>query len=322
MAVINGYNYGTANVTRIIVIIIAVHVYFVPPTSCWVPKAVDVYRSEEDKNTFNWMDDEDDEDDEIDDLSPVQTDDVISAEKMTAFFDKLNSLRQRRRENRPKSADNSLQQPFRVDHDVPVGIKSLDEASAAAADYTAIEVGNRGVFEIRDRSATSMGTSGEEAIEVVTINNYNYEARTTKTIEDGRLIDAGRSRVLQAAAAVGYLHMGWRSAQCLWRQYRKAVTEQETLAVRERFNGFVRFWTLAIAISVVALWSTFGYFHELLCVCVAAPPAEYAKEVNRYLMMVPPHVVVTNKGKMFRYQPTAEERFLWESAKRIANFKI
>jgi len=189
-------------------------------------------------------------------------------------------------------------------------------------DYTAVEVGNRGVFEIRDRLAASVVTSGEEAVTVVTNNSYYYEEKTTKTIVDGYLQDAGRPRVTKAAAVVGYLHMGWRSAQCLWLQYRKAVTEQETLAVLEQFNGFVRFWTLAVAASVVALWSTFGYFHELFCYCVAAPPAEYAKDVNRYLMMVPPHVVVTNKGKMFRYQPTAEERFLWESAKRIANFKI
>lgn len=157
----------------------------------------------------------------------------------------------------------------------------------------------------------------------MTNNNYYYESQTTKTIVDGYLLDAaGRPRVMKTAAAVRYLHMGWRSAQCLWRQYRKAGTEQETLAVLERFNDFVRFWTPVVAVSVVILWSTFGYFHELLCFCVAAPPAEYAKDVNRYLMMVPPHVVVTNKGKMFRYQPTAEESFLWESAKRIANFKI
>jgi len=204
---------------------------------------------------------------------------------------------------------------------VPVGIKSLDEV-AAAVDYTAIEVENRGVFEIRDKSAASVVASGEEAEAVVTNNNYYYEAQTTKTNVDGYLLDAGRPQVLQAATAVGYLHMGWRSTQCLWRQYRKAVTEQETLAVRERFNRFVRFWSLVVAVSVVALWFTFGYFHEVLCFCVVAPPAEYAKDVNRYLMMVPPHVVVTNKGKMFRYQPTAEERFLWESAKKIANFKI
>lgn len=206
-------------------------------------------------------------------------------------------------------------------HTVPVEIESLDEV-AAAADYTAIEVGNRGIFETRDRSAASVVTGGEEAVTVVMNNNYYYEAKTTKTIVDGYLLDAGRPQVLQAAASVEYLHMGWRSAQCLWRQYRKAVTEQETSAVQKRFNGFVRFWTLVVAISVVALWFTFGYFHELFCYCVAVPPAEYAKGVNRYLMMVPPHVVVTNKGKMFRYQPTAEERFLWESAKRIANFKI
>ncbi|KAL5240870.1 hypothetical protein ACI65C_008280 [Semiaphis heraclei] len=204
---------------------------------------------------------------------------------------------------------------------VPVGIEPLDEV-AAAKDYTAIEVGNHGVFEIRDRSAASVVASGEEAEAVVTNNNYYYEAQTTKTIADGYLLDAGRPQVLHAAAAVGYLHMGWRSTQCLWCQYRKAVTEQERLAVREQFNRFVRFWALVVVVSVVVLWSTFGYFHELLCFCVVAPPAEYAKDVNKYLMIVPPHVVVTNKGKMFRYQPTAEERFLWESAKRIANFKI
>jgi len=205
---------------------------------------------------------------------------------------------------------------------VPVGIESVDEA-ATAADYTAIEVrGNRGIIEVRDRSAASVATSGEKELVMVMNNNNNNNYDTTKTIADGYSPHAaGRPRVPQAAA-VGYLHMGWRNAQCLWRQYREAVTEKEMLAVRERFNGFVRFWTLSVAVSVVALWSAFGYFHGLFCFCVTAPPAAYAKDVNRYLMMVPPHVVVTNKGKMFQYQPTAEERFLWESAKKIANFKI
>lgn len=117
MTIIGGYQYGTADVSRIIVIIIAVHAYFVPPICCWVPKAVDIYHREEDNiNTFNWMDDDVDEDDETDDLPPVQADDVVSAEKMTAFFEKLNSLRQRRRENRLKSADHSFQQLFRHDN--------------------------------------------------------------------------------------------------------------------------------------------------------------------------------------------------------------
>jgi len=116
MTFICGYNYGAAEVSRMIVIIIAVHAYFVPPTCCWMPKAVDVYHGEEDKNTFNWTDEEDIEDDEADDLLPVQTDDVVSEEKMTAFFEKLNSLRQQRREERSKSADNSLHQSFRLDH--------------------------------------------------------------------------------------------------------------------------------------------------------------------------------------------------------------
>jgi len=116
MTVIVGYNlHGTADyVSRIVVIIIVLHAYFVPPTCCWVPRTVDVYRAEEDKNTFDWTDDEDDE---IDDLSPVQVDDAVSAGKMSGFFEKLNSLRQRRREDRLKSTDYSLQQPFRPDHD-------------------------------------------------------------------------------------------------------------------------------------------------------------------------------------------------------------
>lgn len=207
---------------------------------------------------------------------------------------------------------------------VPFSVEPLDEA-AAAEDYTALEVSNHGVFEIRDRSAESVATSGdEEAAATVATNNSNYNAtQTTKTVADGYLmLDAGRPKVPRVAAAVGYLHLGWRSARCLWRQYWEAVTEQETLAVRERFKEFIRFWTLAVAVSVVALWSVFGLFDELVCFCVVAPPAAYAKDVNRYLTMVPPHVVVTNRGKMFRYQPTAEERILWESAKNIANFKI
>lgn len=210
---------------------------------------------------------------------------------------------------------------YYMHHAVPAGTESLDEA-VAAKDYTAIEVGNRGVIETRDKSATSITTSGEEAVSVVTNNDFYYEAQTTKTNSDGYLLNSGRLRLLQGNATVWYLHMGLRSAKCLWRQYREAITEQETLAVRDRFNSFVHFWTLAVVVSMIALWSIFGYFHELFCFFVIAPPAEYAKDVNRYLMMVPPHVVVTNKGKMFKYQPTAEERFLWESAKRIANFKI
>ncbi|KAL5240869.1 hypothetical protein ACI65C_008279 [Semiaphis heraclei] len=82
-----------------------------------MPEAVNVYQGEEDKNTFNWTDEEDNEDDEADDLLPIQADDVVSEEKMTAFFEKLNSLRQQRREERSKSADNSLlYQSFRLDH--------------------------------------------------------------------------------------------------------------------------------------------------------------------------------------------------------------
>ncbi|XP_025206145.1 uncharacterized protein LOC112602333 [Melanaphis sacchari] len=318
MIFIDAHNYSTINVSHLIIIIIVVHEYFVPPTNCWVPRAIDVYHSEEDTNTFNWTDDEDDEDDETDDLPPVQVDDIVSAGKMAAFFEKLNSLRQRHREDRSKLADYSLQRPFGLN---PVGMESLNEA-VAAMDYTGIEVGNRGVFETLDRSATSIATSGKEAVTVVANKEYYYEAQTTKTIVNGYLLDANRSRILQMDAVVGYLHMGLRSAKCLWHQYREAVTEQESLAARQQFNSFVRFWTLTVAVSVIVLWSAFGYFHELFCFCVIAPPVEYAKDVNRYLMMVPPHVVVTNKGKMFRYQPTAEERFLWESAKRIANFKI
>ncbi|XP_026807207.1 uncharacterized protein LOC113549894 [Rhopalosiphum maidis] len=311
MVVVGEYNYCTAD-SSCLIIIIVIHVYFVPPAYCWMPKAVDSYYNEEDTNTFNLTNDDDDETY----LPPVQVDDVVSAGKMAAFFEKLNSLRQRRREDRSKSINSPLQQSFGlVRGDLPIGMESLNEA-VVATDYRAIEVGNRGVFEIRDRSAI-----GKEAVTMVTNNDY-YEAQTTKTIADGYFLDATRPRVLQGDAVVGYLHMGFRSAKCLWRQYREAVTEQETLAVRKRFNSFVRFWTLVVVVSVVALWSTFGYFHELFCFCVIAPPADYAKDVNRYLMMVPPHVVVTNKGKMFRYQPTAEERFLWESAKRIANFKI
>lgn len=116
MTVMGGYNYGAADVSRMTAIIFAVHAYFVPPTCCWVPMAVDIYDGEEDKNAFNWTDEEDNEDDETDNLPPIQAHDVVSEEKMTAFFEKLNSLRQRRREDRSKSADNSLHQPFRLDH--------------------------------------------------------------------------------------------------------------------------------------------------------------------------------------------------------------
>lgn len=97
MTDICGYNYGTVGVSHnIVVIIIVVQSYFVPPACCWV------YHGEED--TFDWLDD-DDEDDETDDLSPVQVDDVVSTRSMTAFFEKLNLLRQRRREDRLKSDD-------------------------------------------------------------------------------------------------------------------------------------------------------------------------------------------------------------------------
>jgi len=112
MIVIGEYNYCTTDVSRLIVIIIVVHAYSVPPT--W---AVDINHSEDyDTNTFNWTDDEDDEDDETDDLPPVLVDDIVSAGKMVAFFEKLNSLRKRRREDRSKSADHySLHQPFGLD---------------------------------------------------------------------------------------------------------------------------------------------------------------------------------------------------------------
>lgn len=138
---------------------------------------------------------------------------------------------------------------------------------------------------------------------------------------------SARSKVL--SSTTGYLHMGWASARCLWYRYCNSDynsttdTEQETLQfVGERLKSLARFWTIVVGISVVFLWAAFGCFHELFFVGAVAPPDTYAKDVNRYLTMVPPHVVVTNKAKMFRYQPTAEERFLWKKAKRIATFKI
>lgn len=100
------------------------------------------------------------------------------------------------------------------------------------------------------------------------------------------------------------------------------TTEQETLFARDRLGQTAGFWAVVVGGSVAFLWSAFGFSHELFCCCVAAPPDTYAKDVNQYLTMVPPQVVVTNKGKMFRYRPTTEERFLWKSAKKIANFKI
>lgn len=119
-----------------------------------------------------------------------------------------------------------------------------------------------------------------------------------------------------------YLNMGFQSARCLWAQYQKAKTELEKSSVRQRLIGFLQFWAAVIGISIALMWSVFGFFNELFCMSAATSFAEYARHVNRYLITVPPHVVVTNKGKMFWYQPTAEERFLWESAKNIANFKI
>lgn len=133
---------------------------------------------------------------------------------------------------------------------------------------------------------------------------------------------ARRPRNQPYSVYTAYLRMGFLSARCLWRQYLEADTEHESQLVRERFKGFVRFWTTAIGVSVAILWSAYGFFHQLVCFGINAPPVTYAKDVNKYLTMVPPQVVVTGKGKVFRYRPTAEERFLWKSAKKIANFKI
>lgn len=143
--------------------------------------------------------------------------------------------------------------------------------------------------------------------------------------DDGRLQTQINLTVLSDTSLTTtrvYLKMGLHSARCLWAQYRKSKTEQELQMIRNRFKEFAKFWTKVVGVSVVIMWIIFGSFNELFCWGAAAPPAEYAKNVNRYLMIVPPHVVVTEKGKMFRYQPTVEERFLWQSAKKIANFKI
>lgn len=167
---------------------------------------------------------------------------------------------------------------------------------------------------IRDKSGTAMD---EDAL---VINRSKTQLQATEILYSTG--NNGKSWDRLRPAMHGYLRMGWHSAQCLWRQYGRADTEQESLIARSRLVQFAWFWTVVIGVSVAFLWSTFGFSHELFCYYVVVPPVTYAKDVNQYLTMVPPHVVVTNKGKMFRYQPTIEERFLWESAKRIANFKI
>ncbi|VVC41939.1 Hypothetical protein CINCED_3A024673 [Cinara cedri] len=149
------------------------------------------------------------------------------------------------------------------------------------------------------------------------MRNMSREETVTETL------DAGSSRKkLRRHRVAGYLDMGWYSARCLWTQYLNAVDGQEVLAVREKIMRFATFWTAVVGVSIAFLWCAFGCFHELFCIGVIEPPITYAKDVNKYLTIVPPHVVVTNKGKMFQYRPTAEERFIWSSAKKISNFKI
>lgn len=143
---------------------------------------------------------------------------------------------------------------------------------------------------------------------------------TTKTPDAGPTDGQPRKKLRRRAA--GYLDMGWYSARCLWTQYRHAVDGPDALAVREKIIRFAAFWTTAVGVSITFLWCAFGCFHELFCMGLVEPPVTYAKDVNKYLTIVPPHVVVTDKGKMFRYRPTAEERFLWASAKQISTFKI
>lgn len=168
---------------------------------------------------------------------------------------------------------------------------------------------------IRDKSGTAIDE------ESVATNHISVQRRVTE-MPDSNAGDGESWNRLRPAIAYGYLRMGWQSTRCLWRQYRMAGTEQESLFARERLGQFAWFWMMVIGVSMAFLWSTFGFFHELFCCCVNVPPDVYAKDVNQYLTMVPPQVVVTNKGKMFWYQPSSEERFLWKSAKKIANFKM
>lgn len=168
---------------------------------------------------------------------------------------------------------------------------------AAAVDHITIVAGKRddSLIETRDRS--------EETV----------TERTAKTRSA-----AGKLPWPSA----GYLKMGFQSAQCLWRQYQASVTEQESFAAGQQLKALARFWAAAVGASIAFLWCVYGFFHELFCFAVVAPPADYAQNVNRYLTMVPPHVVVTDKGKMYRYHATSEERYLWECAKKLANFRV
>lgn len=178
----------------------------------------------------------------------------------------------------------------------PSDANETGDGDAAAVEHIVIEAGRRddSSIGIRDRS------------------------KETETGRTERPRPAGKLPRPSAA----YLKMGLQSARCLWRQYQASKTEQESRAASQQLKAMARFWAVVIGISIAFLWCVYGFFHELFCFAVAAPPADYAQNVNRYLTMVPPHVVVTDKGKMYRYQATAEERYLWDYAKKLANFRV
>lgn len=117
-----------------------------------------------------------------------------------------------------------------------------------------------------------------------------------------------------------YLRMGWHGARCIWRQHNR---HDSAASADEQLGLLVAFWATIVGCSVALLWAAFGWYHEQLfglCAVATSPAAAYAMDVNKYLTTVPPHVVVTDKGKMFAYRPTVEERFLWRTAKKMANF--
>lgn len=169
--------------------------------------------------------------------------------------------------------------------------------------------------------AENGSTAGENGDADFGTRDVSREETTVPKTPDAGPTDGEPRKKLRRRIA-GYLDMGWYSARCLWTQYRQAVDGPDALAVHEKIIRFTVFWTAVVGVSIAFLWCAFGCFHELFCMGLVEPPVTYAKDVNKYLTVVPPHVVVTDKGKMFRYRPTAEERFLWASAKQISTFKI
>ncbi|XP_050528797.1 uncharacterized protein LOC126898605 [Daktulosphaira vitifoliae] len=249
---------------------------------------------------------------------------IIPMEKMIPFYEKLKTFQNRQRQLTKKTNESFPSFIFRHNfHNKKKKIPPNNLPVSTPKKSSSILFTSTTTSSLDKDNFVNTHIKNNKSIGVKIIGHYSYD-HTGKPFNHltSTMKTEQRTVSISTSGVDRYLKMGWYSARCLLLQYqRKDLTESELKVIRQRLKDLIQFWIKVVGLSIVFMWATFGCFHDLFC-CGASLPENYSKEVNRYLIMVPPNVVVTSKGKLYNYQPTTEERFLWSSAKKLATLRL